>query len=153
MLVRMTLSEALKAAKQADWSRADAMTDEEVMAAALADPDAQPITDWYGAIGVPRVKAIRQRFGLSQREFARMFRIPLGSVRDWEQGRARPEWTAAILLKVIERHPEAVVDVLSRFVSRKEAARRRGEARALARRARRAAPRKVGARGYAAAAE
>ena len=69
------------------------MTDAEVHAAALADPDAQPLTDEDFARMklVPRVKTLRRALRLTQEEFAARFRIPLGTLRDWEQGRTEPD--------------------------------------------------------------
>ncbi len=60
-----------------DWRRADAMTDEEIHAAALADPDAQPLTPQRLAQmnRTPQVKVIRRALGLSQEQFAARFRI------------------------------------------------------------------------------
>src|SRR5712691_6509616 len=59
------------------------MTDEEVLAAALSDPDAQPLTpeDFKRMKRTPQVKIIRQALGLSQEEFATRFHIPLGTLR------------------------------------------------------------------------
>lgn len=54
------------------------------------------------------VKAIRERFGLSQSGFARQFGFQLDAVQNWEQGRRRPVGAARAFLKVIEREPEAV---------------------------------------------
>ena len=92
-----------------DWKRVSAMTDEQVTAAALADPDAQPMTDAELARmrRGPDVKALRVRLGMTQEQFARTYRLPLGTVRDWEQGRTRPDAPALALLAVIEREPEA----------------------------------------------
>jgi len=93
-----------------DWTRADAMTDAEVHAAALADPDAQPLTDEDFARMklVPRVKTLRRALRLTQEEFAARFRIPLGTLRDWEQGRTEPDQPARAYLKVIAYDHEAV---------------------------------------------
>lgn len=54
------------------------------------------------------VKAIRGRLGLSQRGFAERFGFRLDAVQNWEQGRRRPTGAARVLLRVIEREPEAV---------------------------------------------
>ena len=54
------------------------------------------------------VKAIRQKLGMSQAQFAANFGFGLDAVQNWEQGRRRPEGTARAFLKVIEREPEAV---------------------------------------------
>jgi putative transcriptional regulator len=97
-----------------DWSRADAMTDEEIYAAALADPDAQPITPERIARmkRPPQVKVIRRALGLSQEEFAERIKIPLGTLRDWEQGRKDPDAAARAYLVVIGRNPTAVTEAL-----------------------------------------
>lgn len=97
-----------------DWSRFDAMTDAERHAAALADPDAQPLTDADMARmkRIPRVQIIRRALRLSQEEFSRRFRIPLGTLRDWEQGRKEPDAAARAYLVVIARNPEAVREAL-----------------------------------------
>lgn len=54
------------------------------------------------------VKAIRRRLALSQRQFSERFGFRLDAVQNWEQGRRRPEGAARVLLRVIEREPEAV---------------------------------------------
>ncbi|WP_206931470.1 helix-turn-helix domain-containing protein [Roseococcus thiosulfatophilus] len=56
----------------------------------------------------PDVRAIRGRLKLTQPAFARRFGLPVGTVRDWEQGRAVPDQAARVLLRIIEREPEAV---------------------------------------------
>ena len=93
-----------------DWSRFDAMTDDEAIKAALSDPDAQPLTpaDTKRMKRVPRAKIIRQALGMSQEEFAQRFGIPIGTLRDWEQGRAEPDQAARSYLKVIAREPDVV---------------------------------------------
>jgi putative transcriptional regulator len=57
------------------------------------------------------VRKIREGHGLSQPRFAAMMGISVGTLRNWEQGRRRPEGSARILLKVVAKHPEAVFDV------------------------------------------
>jgi putative transcriptional regulator len=86
------------------------MTEEEVLAAALSDPDAQPFTAEQLARmkHTPRAKLIRRAFGLTQEEFAAQFQIPLGTLRDWEQGVAEPDQAARAYLRVIASDPDAV---------------------------------------------
>src|SRR5277367_2829659 len=93
-----------------DWSRADAKTDAEIHAAALADPDAQPLTpERLGNMQqTPRLKIIRRALGLTQEEFASRFQIPLGTLRDWEQGAAQPDQTARAYLRAIAGDAAAV---------------------------------------------
>jgi putative transcriptional regulator len=58
------------------------------------------------------VRAVRRRLGLSQSEFAAKFGFQPATLRNWEQGRTRPDGPARVLLAVIARHPEAVEDAL-----------------------------------------
>jgi len=86
------------------------MTEEEISEAALRDPDARPMTDeeFRGARKVPRVKTLRRALALTQEEFAARYHIPLGTLRDWEQGRSEPDQPARAYLTVIARDPEGV---------------------------------------------
>ena len=59
------------------------------------------------------VRAIRAKLGLTQTAFAARFGFSLAAVRDWEQHRRRPEAAARVLLKVIDRVPEAVARALA----------------------------------------
>ena len=90
------------------------MTEAERHAAALADPDAQPLTPERLARmkRTPQVKVIRRALGLSQEDFAARFQIPLGTLRDWEQGRKDPDAAARAYLVVIGRNPAAVSEAL-----------------------------------------
>jgi len=87
-----------------------AMTKEEVHAAALDDPDARPMTqeERRTARRVPRTKTLRRALGLTQEEFSARYHIPLGTLRDWEQGRCEPDQPARAFLTVIAHDPEGV---------------------------------------------
>ena len=102
-------------AESTDWARLRAMTDEEVTAAALADPDAQPLTEMRSANmkRVPRAKTLRRALGLTQEEFATRYHIPVGTLRDWEQGRSEPDQPARAYLTVIAGDPEGVLRALA----------------------------------------
>ena len=97
-----------------DWSRLDTMTDAQRHQAALNDPDAQPLSeeDLSRMKRTPQAKIIRRALGLSQEDFAARYHIPLGTLRDWEQGRVEPDQAARAYLKVIAREPETVREVL-----------------------------------------
>jgi putative transcriptional regulator len=58
------------------------------------------------------IKAIRKKLKLTQREFAAVFRVGLGTIRHWERGDRSPEGPAQVLLRVIEHEPEAVLRTL-----------------------------------------
>lgn len=59
------------------------------------------------------VSAVRRRMGLSQTQFALKFGFPPATLRNWEQGRVRPDTPTRVLLAVIAKHPESVEDVLN----------------------------------------
>jgi putative transcriptional regulator len=98
--------------RETDWARLDAQTDEEIAANVASDPDAPPLmTGAMMASGVVRV--IRMKLGITQVEFSRRFRIPLGTLRDWEQNRKQPDTTAMAYLRVISKEPDFVAKVFA----------------------------------------
>lgn len=60
----------------------------------------------------PNVRSLREKHGLSQPKFAALMGISVGTLRNWEQGRRQPEGSARVLLRVVERHPEAVFEAV-----------------------------------------
>jgi putative transcriptional regulator len=98
-----------------DWERFDSMSGARRHAAALSDPDARSLLpdDFKRMKRTPQVKIIRRALGLSQEEFSARFHIPLGTLRDWEQGRKAPDAAARAYLVVIGRNPQAVREALS----------------------------------------
>jgi putative transcriptional regulator len=97
-----------------DWTRLDAMTEAQRHQAALNDPDAQPLTeqDFSRMKRTPQAKIIRRALGLSQEDFAARYHIPLGTLRDWEQGRVEPDEAARAYLMVIAREPKTGCEAL-----------------------------------------
>jgi putative transcriptional regulator len=62
----------------------------------------------------PDPRAIRNKLDLTQREFASLLDVSVDTVRNWEQGRRQPQGPAEMLLRVADRKPEALLDVLGR---------------------------------------
>ena len=98
---------------QSDWAQVEAMTDADIARTVAEDPDAAPLLSGEQLAGMRPVwpndiAATRRRLGLSQTEFAAWFGISPGTLRNWEQGRRVPEGPARVLLRVIERDPDAV---------------------------------------------
>lgn len=63
-------------------------------------------------VEVPDVRAIRQKLHMSQQRFAETYRIPLPTLKNWEQGRRAPDAPAAAYLQAISREPKAIKDAL-----------------------------------------
>jgi putative transcriptional regulator len=64
-------------------------------------------------VDVPDVRAIRRRLRMSQMEFARVYRIPLATIKNWEQGRRQPDAPAAAFLQVIAKRPGEAREALA----------------------------------------
>ncbi len=98
-----------------DWRRLDALTAKAKHEASVSDRDNQPLTEanTKRMRRTPRAKIIRRTLGMSQEEFAARFHIPIGTLRDWEQGRTEPDQAARAYLTVIARAPDAVQKALA----------------------------------------
>ena len=98
-----------------DWAQLEALTDEEVIAAARSDPNAQLLKPEQLTTmrRVARVNVLRQRLGMTQAEFAQAFHLPITTLRDWEQRRSTPDAPARALLLAIERNPEVMRRLLA----------------------------------------
>ncbi len=114
-ITRVTLDPNNPSKGKTDWEQVDAMTEEEIHAAALSDPDAQPITleELEEFKPIPDAKAIRESLKLTQKEFASRFQLSLRTLQDWETGQLEPDPAAKALLRIIVHSPELVEKVLS----------------------------------------
>ena len=110
-IVRYTHDPANPATVSAEeWSRLDAMTDEEITVAAESDPDNPPMTDeeLLRMRAARLIKQVRTATGLTQVEFAERYRIEIERLRDLEQGRTGLDGALVAYLTVIERERAAV---------------------------------------------
>jgi putative transcriptional regulator len=64
-------------------------------------------------VEVPDVRAIRRGLRMSQHEFARVYRIPLATLKNWEQGRRQPDAPAAAYLQAIAKRPKEIGEALA----------------------------------------
>jgi putative transcriptional regulator len=64
-------------------------------------------------VEIPDVKAIRRSLRMSQDRFATAFRIPLPTLKNWEQGRRHPDAPAAAYLLAIKRRPKEVMEAVA----------------------------------------
>ena len=105
-------------AKQAgatDWTKLDGISDEQIRENAARDADARPLSpdQLVNMRRVSRVKALRERLGMTQTAFAAAYHLPITTLRDWEQRRSTPDAPARALLLAIERDPQRVRALLS----------------------------------------
>ncbi len=109
--IKITAEMVARALRETDWAAQDALTDADIAKAVKADPDAAPILNEAQAASA-MVRTVRKRLGLSQAAFATRYRIPAGTLRDWEQNRKKPDSTAVAFLRVIAQEPEMVARAL-----------------------------------------
>ena len=90
------------------------MNEADIEAGAASDLDNPPLTPERESQlrPLPRVKTLRRALGLTQEEFSARYHIPLGTLRDWEQGRSQPDQPARAFLSVIARAPKEVAELL-----------------------------------------
>ena len=83
----------------------------------IAHGRADPATYRVHVPEVVDVRAIRDKLAMTQEQFAARFGFSKSAVRDWEQGRKRPEASTRVFLTVIAKEPEAVTRALERVQS------------------------------------
>lgn len=93
-----------------DWAAFRAMTDEEREAAALADPDAQPLSEEALARSLlgPHPRFVRMKLRLSREEFSARYQIPMDTLVDWETRKVQPDPVVRAYMKVIMADSEGV---------------------------------------------
>lgn len=94
--------------------RADALNEDAAVYEIDTDNPPLSLEKLAGMKRVPRVKTLRRALQLTQEEFAAQYQIPIGTLRDWEQGRSEPDAPAKAYLRVIASEPNRVKDVLAR---------------------------------------
>ena len=93
-----------------DWKKIDALSDEDIARAAKGDSAARPLTrtELARMKRVPLPKQVRRSLGFTQEQFAQAFGLSLATIRDWEQGRSKPDQSSRTLLFLIQTIPEQV---------------------------------------------
>lgn len=67
----------------------------------------------HTVIEEPDVHAIRKKYEMSQQEFSLLLGISVATLRNWEQGRRKPQGPARVLLKIVEKNPKVILHSLS----------------------------------------
>jgi putative transcriptional regulator len=64
------------------------------------------------AVDSASIRQVRSIYDLTQKQFAAMLGISIGTLRNWEQGRRTPDGPARVLLQIAASHPDAILDVV-----------------------------------------
>lgn len=84
----------------------------DVVAFTEGDSEAVEELYWRAPTSVD-VRAIRNKMGMTQRQFAARFGFKLDTLRNWEQNKRVPETSARVLLTIIDKDPESVKKALA----------------------------------------
>jgi putative transcriptional regulator len=99
-----------------DWAKVASFTEADIEAMAHEDGSSTTMTPgtYWRELGLPNpnVAQIRAKLGLSQMEFASTYGLSLRTIQQWEQGRAKPDHSTRILLKIIETEPQMIAKLL-----------------------------------------
>lgn len=111
-LVRVTLEEVKAAKPDVDRAKLRGTTEEDIRRYMIEDgydPDFEPVS----LVRLVPARTVRKKLGMTQEAFAAALRIPLATLRNWEQGREMPDPAAQSLLRAVERDPKAVLAAIA----------------------------------------
>lgn len=112
-IVRKTLTQIKRdGGGMVDRKKLRATTDDDIARMIADDPDLAPDLSSLGP-PLPNVRGLRRKLGLTQSAFASRIRVPLATVRNWEQGRTYPDPAAVALLTILDREPRAALRALA----------------------------------------
>jgi putative transcriptional regulator len=111
-LVRRTLDHVRRVKLRIDRGKIDATTEADIRRHMIEDGQ-NPAAELAGFAPVIPPQALRKQLGMTQAEFARALRIPLSTLRNWEQGRVLPDPAARSLLTIVARNPKAAFKALA----------------------------------------
>ena len=110
--VRRTMEQIRRMKPRVNRAKIDSTTEADIRRHMIEDGQ-DPADSLAGFVPVVPPQILRKRLGMTQAEFARALRIPLATLRDWEQGRVLPDPAARSLLAVVARNPKAAFKALA----------------------------------------
>jgi putative transcriptional regulator len=110
--IRRTLADIRRMKPKVDRAKIDATTEADNRQHMIEDGQ-HPEGNLSGFAPVIPPQVLRKHLGMSQAEFARALRIPLATLRNWEQGRVLPDPAARSLLTIVARNPKAALKALA----------------------------------------
>jgi putative transcriptional regulator len=108
-LVRRTMENIRRLKPRTNRAKIDATTEADIR----RREEDQDETVLAGFAPVIPPQLLRKQLGMTQNEFARAIRIPLSTLRNWEQGRVLPDPAARSLLTIVAKNPKAALKALA----------------------------------------
>ena len=110
--VRRTMEQIRRMKPRVDRAKIDSTTEADIRRHMIEDGQ-DPADSLAGFVPVVPHRSCEKRLGMTQAEFARALRIPLATLRNWEQGRVLPDPAARSLLTLVARNPKAAFKALA----------------------------------------
>ena len=110
-IVRKSLDELLANPPTVDHAKLAATTEAEIQQHMIEDGEVRDAPLANSTLIIP-ARSVREKLGLSQEAFAKALKIPVGTIRNWEQNRVKPDPAARALLLILYRQPEAALQAL-----------------------------------------
>jgi putative transcriptional regulator len=111
-VVRKSLGQIRAGKPRVDRAKLDATTEADIRRHQIED-DEYPDAPLEGFTWNVPARAARQRLNMTQEQMAALLRIPVATLRNWEQGRVRPDQAAQALLTILYRRPEMAKEALT----------------------------------------
>lgn len=111
-MVRMTHDEIIAKPADIDWGKVNATTEDDIRRYMIEDGE-DPDAELGEFVAVRPPALVRKELGMTQDAFAAALHIPLATLRNWEQGRTRPDPAAQALLRAVANDPKAVLAAIA----------------------------------------
>ena len=111
-MVARTLAEIRAAGPAFDRARVQATTEADIRRHMIEDGE-DPDAELGHCVTVHPAASVRRQLGMTQEAFAAALHVPIATLRNWEQGRTRPDPAAQSLLRAVARNPKAVLEALA----------------------------------------
>ena len=110
-VVRRTMESIRRMKPRIDRAKIDATTEADIARHMREDDQEEPDLAGFAPVIPPQL--LRRQLGMTQAQFAKALRIPLSTLRNWEQGRVLPDPAARSLLTIVAKNPRAALRALA----------------------------------------
>jgi putative transcriptional regulator len=110
-LIRRTMDSIRRMKPRIDRAKIDSTTEVDIRRHMREDDEGEDGFSSFAPVIPPQL--LRKRLGMTQAQFARALRVPLSTLRNWEQGRVLPDPAARSLLAIVAKNPKAALRALA----------------------------------------
>ena len=110
-IVHRTLEQIRRMKPKTDRTKINKTTDADIRRHMMED--GQSYAGDLSSFPVIPPQILRKHLGMTQSEFSKALRIPLSTLRNWEQGRVLPDPAARALLTIVAKNPKIALKALA----------------------------------------